>query len=100
MVKVKVKFFGVVRGLTDGPSTVVEMDDDATLADLLKELHKKYGKAFYDGVLCESNGLKGHVKVFLNDEEIDNRRLAATKVVVAGAAAEAMLYVVPSTAGG
>jgi molybdopterin converting factor small subunit len=100
LVAVKVKFFGVVRGLTDGPSTVVEMDNDATLADLLEELHKKYGKRFYDGVLCESNGLKGHVKLFMNDAEIDSRKLATTKVAVAGAAAETMLYVVPSTAGG
>src|ERR1035437_6153267 len=100
MVRVNVKFFGVVRGLTDGPHTVVELDDDATLTDLLKELHKRYGKPFYDGVLCESNGLKGHVKLFMNGEEIDSRKLATTKVAVAGAAAETMLYVVPSTPGG
>lgn len=100
MVTVNVKFFGVVRDLTDGPHTAVELDDNATLTDLLKELHKKYGKPFYDGVLSEENGLKGHVKLFMNGEEVDSRKLATTKVMVDGAAAETMLYVVPSTTGG
>lgn len=100
MVAVKVKFFGIVRGLTDGPQTIVELHDDANLLDLLKELHKKYGKPFYDAVLSESNGLKGHVKLFLNGDEVDRRDLATTKVTKDGAAAETTLYVVPSTTGG
>lgn len=100
MVTVKVKFFGVVRDVTDGPHTVVELDDDATLIDLLQELHKKYGKPFYDGVLSESKGMKGHVKLFMNGEEVDSRKLATTKVMVDGAAAETMFYVVPATTGG
>ena len=100
MITVNVKFFGVVKGITDEPITVIEVNEDATLADLLQGLYRKYGKPFGDRVLSDSNGLKGHVKLFLNGEEVDSRKLETTKVVVAGAAGEAMLYVVPSTAGG
>ncbi len=103
MVAVKVKFFGAIKGLTDGPNTVVELDEDATVTDLLKELHKKYGKSFYDGVLSDANGLngvKGHVKLFINGEEVHSQKFATTKVMVDGAVAETMLYVVSATTGG
>jgi len=100
VVAVKVKFFGAVRGLTDGPATVVELNEDATMTDLLTELNRRYGKPFHDRVLSDTQGLKGHVKLFLNGEEVDSRKLAATKVSVAGEPAETVVYVVPSTAGG
>ena len=100
MVAVRVKFFGAVRGFTDGPATVVELNENATMTDLLAELNRKYGKRFHDRVLSDTEGLKGHVKLFLNGEEVDSRNLATTKVSLAGEPVETVDYVVPSTAGG
>lgn len=103
MVVVQVKFFGDVRSFTDGPKTIVELNDGATVTDLLKELDKKYGKPFHDGVLSESNelyGIKGHVKLFLNGDAVESRNFPTTKLVAEGAAAEAMFYVVSATTGG
>ena len=103
MVVVQVKFFGDVKSLTVAPKTIVELNDGATVADLLKELGNKYGKPFHDGVLSESKelyGVKGHVKLFMNGDAVESRNFPTTKIVAEGAAAEATFYVVSATTGG
>lgn len=100
MAEVSVKFVGVLRDVTGGRRTVVDLGEDASLTDLLAALHRRYGQRFDESVLSGSNGVKGHVKLFLNGREIDRRDLSTTRVVVDGVAAQAILYVVPSTAGG
>ncbi len=100
MATIKVKFHGVIRDITGGPTTEVELSDDATVMDLLKTLHEKYGQAFYDRVLDEALGVRTYVRLFLNDEELDNNALASTKLVTDGVAADAMLYVMPAMTGG
>ena|SRR3989304_6632317 len=100
MLKVKVRFFGVIRDVTGGQTTEVEVGDDASIMDLVKQLHQQYGRAFYDRVMDEALGVRSYVKLFLNNEEVDNSKLATTKLVRDGAAAEAMIYVMPASTGG
>ncbi len=100
MTKVKVKFHGVIRDITHAPTTEIELKDGATVKDLLDNLHQKYGRDFYDRVLDDMVGVRTYVRLFLNNEEVDNTKLDTTKVVVDGSAAEAMLYVMPASTGG
>jgi molybdopterin converting factor small subunit len=103
MVVVQVKFFGDVKSFTDVPKTIVELNDGATVADLLQELDRKYGTPFHEGVLSESNelyGVKGHVKLFLNGDVVESRNFPTTKVIAESAPVEATFYVVSATTGG
>ncbi len=100
MATVKVKFHGVIRDITRTPMTEIEVDDNATVMDLLSALHQKYGQPFHDRVLDDALGVRTYVRLFLNDEELDNRALAATNLVNGGVAAEAILYVMPAMTGG
>ncbi len=99
MATVKVKFFGVIRDVTGAQTTEVEMQDGATVMDLLKELHNRYGQPFYDRVLDEAIGVRTYVRLFINNEELPNNKLDA-RLVEDGVAAEAMFYVMPAMTGG
>jgi hypothetical protein len=103
MVVVRVKFFGDVKGFAPVPTTMVELNDGASVIDLLKELADLYGKRFQEGVLSQSSelyGVKGHVQLFMNGESVERRNFPTTKIVAEGAAAEATLFVVSATTGG
>jgi molybdopterin converting factor small subunit len=100
MVTVKVKFFGIVRDITRAPVTEIEVDDDATVLDLLQALQRECGQSFSDAVLSDVNGLQSHVMLFMNDEEVNRWKLGETKVVGPGGGAEAIVYVIPSAVGG
>ncbi len=98
--RVTVRFFGVVRDFTKEPEVALELADGSTIRDLLDDLRTRYGEPFRNAVLCDSGELKGHVKLFMNDEEVNPRLVTITKLVASGEAADALLYVLPSTAGG
>lgn len=97
MVNVKVKFHGVIRDVTKAPTTELQMAEGSTIRDLLKVLHDKYGSAFADRVLDERTGVRVYVKLFLNNEEVGT---LDTKIVPDGTDANAMIYVMPGSAGG
>lgn len=100
MAIVKVKFFGVIRDVTGSLTAEIEVKDDATVEDLVVELRKKYGPAFADRVLDGAIGIRNYVKLFLNNEEVDNKYLGTTKLMIGGSLAEATIFVMPATAGG
>ncbi len=96
MVNVKVKFHGVIRDITKGPSAEVQLPEGSTIRDLLNQLHQNYGSEFADRVLDDRLGVRTYVKLFLNNYEVNT----LDTPIPNEPDANAMLYVMPGSAGG
>jgi len=97
MLNVKVKFYGVIRDVTKTSATELQMAEGSTIRDLLNALHEKYGPAFADRVLDDKTGVRVYVKLFLNNGEVGT---LDAEIVPDGTDANAMIYVMPGSAGG
>ncbi len=100
MIRIKVKFYGVIKDIIKEPAAEFEMPDGATMADLLDVMRLRYGDAFAQRVLDERIGVRTYVKLFLNDEEVDNDAVSSTRLSTTSDRAEATVYVMPSSTGG
>lgn len=96
---IRVKFFGIIRDVVDGPQIEMQVPQDATVRDLLGHLANRYGERFAERVMTSDGGLKTYVKVFINNREVDSKNLTVP-LVTEGEATEAMVYVLPATTGG
>jgi len=69
--KIKVKFFALVRELTGTREEIVDLDDHATVRTLLAKLVEKYGAKFRDYIFDPtSNQPKGHIQFLLDGRNI------------------------------
>jgi molybdopterin synthase sulfur carrier subunit len=69
--KVKVKFFALVRELTGKRDEVVDLNDDATVRTLLGKLVDEYGAKFRDYIFDpESKELRGHLQFLMDGRNI------------------------------
>ncbi|MDO8691817.1 MAG: MoaD/ThiS family protein [Dehalococcoidia bacterium] len=100
MVKVKAKYYGVIKDLIKAPTAEFELPDDATMSDLLALMEQRYGQEFALRVLDDRIGVRSYVKLFLNDEEVDSSAIGTTRLGKAGPDAEATLFIMPSSTGG
>lgn len=98
-VPVRVKFYGIIRDVVDGPQIEIQVNPELTVKDLLSYLAERYGQQFVERVMTSEGGLKTYVKVFVNNREVDSNNLA-TPLITEGEATEAMVYVLPATTGG
>ena len=100
MVKVNVKYHGVIRDVTGEPGAAFEMMDDATVRDLLDQMHRKYGQGFSERVLDRRLGVRSYVILFLDGRQLDNAAVGITRLATGGQGAEAMVYVMSGACGG
>ena len=98
-VPIRVKFYGIIRDVVDGPQVEIQVDSDFTVKDLLGYLAQRYGEKFVERVMTSEGGLKTYVKVFVNNREVDSNNLSIP-LNTEGEATEAMVYVLPATTGG
>jgi len=69
--KVKVKFFALVRELSGRKEEVVDLDDQATVRTLLDKLVAEHGTKFRDYIFDPaSNEPKGHVQFLMDGRNI------------------------------
>lgn len=69
--KVKVKFFAIVREVTGKREEIVDVDDQATVRVLLRKLVDEYGAKFRDYVFDPgSNEPKGHLQFLIDGHNI------------------------------
>jgi molybdopterin synthase sulfur carrier subunit len=69
--KVKVKFFALVRELTGKREEVIDLDDDATVRTLLGKLVDEYGAKFRDYIFDPaSKEPKGHIQFLMDGRNI------------------------------
>ncbi len=96
---IRVKFYGIIRDVVDGPQVEMQLPQDSRVIDLLRSLVDRYGEKFAERVMTSQGGLKTYVKVFINNQEVDANHLN-TQLVTEGESAEALVYVLPATTGG
>lgn len=69
--KVKVKFFALVRELTGKREEVVDLTDTATVRTLLDKLVDEYGAKFHDYLFDpESKEPRGHLQFLIDGRNI------------------------------
>ena len=78
--KVTVKFFTTLREITGKKEEQVEFSKAATVASLLKQLSKKYGKEFSDYVYDELGDVRGHLQILINGRSITTMQGFKTKL--------------------
>lgn len=100
MVKVNVRFYGFLKDVTNAPTAEVALNGGSSVADLLNHLAETYGQPFRDRVLDQAIGIKNHVKIFLDNEEVDSGSLETTRLSDGRSDAEAILYVMTAATGG
>jgi molybdopterin synthase sulfur carrier subunit len=94
--KVKVKFFALVRELTDKREEVVDLDDQATVRTLLGKLVEEHGAKFRDYVFDPaSKEPRGHIQ-FL----IDGRNISLMQGLDTTLKEGASLAILPPVGGG
>ncbi len=96
---VRVKFYGIIRDVVDGPEVEMQLPQGSTVIDLIHSLADRYGQKFVERVMTSQGGLKTYVKVFINNQEVDSSSLT-TRVVTEGESTEALVYVLPASTGG
>lgn len=96
---IRVKFYGIIRDVVDGPQIEIVLPHDSTVDDLLRYLADRYGERFVERVMTSQGGLKTYVRVFINNQEVAANDLARP-LMTPGETTEATVYVLPSTTGG
>ncbi|HLE80900.1 MAG TPA: hypothetical protein VJA25_06380, partial [Dehalococcoidia bacterium] len=69
---IRVKFYGIIRDVVDGPQVEMQLPRGSRVIDLLRLLADKYGEKFAERVMTSQGGLKTYVKVFINNQEVDS----------------------------
>lgn len=67
---VAVKFLGFLERVAGHRETRVEVDDGATVLDLVAMLAERYGPEFSASVFRAPRQVHTHLRVFLNEEEV------------------------------
>ncbi len=92
-----VKFLGFLERLAGRREACVEVDEGATVLDLLRLLGEGYGPGFSTALFRAPGQVQTHLRVFLNEEEA-----AMTDSLASGdpSAAKVHLLVLPAFEGG
>ncbi len=102
-VQVKLTLFGQLRTLVDEPAQTLELPDEATVVDLFLKLSERYGERFSSRVMEVRHnrlGLQHHVLVFVNDEKVEAKDQATTRLGSAGGPTEVSVYIMQPFTGG
>ena len=78
--RVCVRAFATLAGLTGGGRVELELPDGSTVRDALLALAERHGKALADALFDREGGLARGVKVFLNGRDIDFLSGLATRL--------------------
>jgi MoaD family protein len=68
--KINVKYFDSLKKITGKSEEVIEMDNYATMEQLLQKLKEKYGNLFSDLVMDSKGNIKEDILLFLNGRSI------------------------------
>jgi len=73
--KVTVSFYTKMKEFTGESQTIVELQENSTLRDLIQKLAEKYGKPLKEYVLDSNQRIKPYVKIFLKAANISKNGL-------------------------
>ncbi|MFQ5762759.1 MAG: MoaD/ThiS family protein [Candidatus Bathyarchaeia archaeon] len=72
MKRVKIRFYGRLRDVTQTQETNMEVEDNATLGDVFERLIQTYGAAFETSMHSTAEGRNGELRVFVNRKPADS----------------------------
>ena len=92
---VTIRYLSVIREITGTREEVIEIDNEATVEDVLKKLSKKYGKAF-NRMIRSGRDIRGlQIIYFIDGKNITNLDGFNTSVHN-----ESEIVIIPPVAGG
>ena len=92
---VTIRYLSVIREITGPRDEVIEVDNGATVEDVLKMLSKKYGKAF-DRRIRSGRDIRGLQIIYF----IDGKNIANLDGFKTAVNDESELVIIPPVAGG
>ena len=92
---VTIRYLSVVREITGTREEVIEVDNGATVEDVLKMLSKKYGKSF-DRMIRSGRDIRGLQIIYF----IDGKNIANLDGFKTAVNDESELVIIPPVAGG
>ena len=78
MVPVRVKFYGTIKNVIKDTDLRIELQDGATVRDLLAYLTERFGSAFSTRVLDSKGRMQSYVRMFVNENDVDNDSLSTS----------------------
>jgi molybdopterin synthase sulfur carrier subunit len=93
--QISVRFFTVLREITDKKEETLQLTQDATIANALQTLAQKYGEPFAEYVYDQNGKVKGFLQFFINGQST-----AATKGIESELHEGDVLAIVPPVGGG
>lgn len=100
LTKVKVRFYGVIKGIVPSPVAEFDLAEGTTVRELLRLMAATYGEGFARGVLVGGDRLAGYVQLAVNDELVENQQLDRRLSGTGEAPSEVTIMVVPGLLGG
>ncbi|TRO56498.1 MoaD/ThiS family protein [Candidatus Bathyarchaeota archaeon] len=92
---VTIRYLSVIREITGTREEVIEVDNGATVEDVLKMLSKKYGKSF-DRMIRSGRDIRGLQIIYF----IDGKNIANLDGFKTAVNDESELVIIPPVAGG
>jgi molybdopterin synthase sulfur carrier subunit len=94
-VQISVRFFTVLREITDKKEETLQLPQDATIDTALQTLAQRYGEPFTEYVYDQNGKVKGFLQFFINGQST-----AAVKGLDSKLHEEDVLAIVPPVGGG
>ena len=72
--KIEVRYYTVLREITEKRSERVELRDNSSVRDLVQVLIMKYGERFSSYIYDTNQGLRNHVSYMVNGVNVNKRK--------------------------
>jgi molybdopterin converting factor small subunit len=95
--RVNVRLFGILAILAKERSVALQLDEPATLGDVLAELAQRFGREFADHIFRVEGEMHSYCGVFVNNAQVRDLK---QELPAGGAAAEVGMILLMASEGG
>ncbi|KKL66455.1 hypothetical protein LCGC14_2144810 [marine sediment metagenome] len=95
MLKVKISFLSLLTDITEVEETILSIDDESVIRDILEQLATKFGSKFEEMIYKTSKDLSQYVLITINGRDIRQFNGLDTKIQI-----NDEIALIPAIAGG
>ncbi|KKN04504.1 hypothetical protein LCGC14_1096690 [marine sediment metagenome] len=95
MLKVKISFLSLLTDITEVEETILSIDDESVIRDVLEQLATKFGSKFEEMIYKTSKNLSQYVLITINGRDIRQFNGLDTKIQI-----NDEIALIPAIAGG
>ena len=95
MLKVKISFLSLLTDITEVEETILSIDDESVIRDVLEQLATKFGSKFEEMIYKTSKNLSQYVLITINGRDIRLFNGLETKIKI-----NDEIALIPAIAGG